>query len=367
MKKLFGLITSILFLALLLGLYTVAQTIERIGLPDENLPIVKKIYVGWRLHISLGDLFSISKKQNNQILFTVHPEENISSIANRLLSLGVIIDDSLFTDYLVYSGKDRSFRSGIYWIEPGLNLLQIANIFQDLDSKNVIFGVLPGWRAEEIAALLPSSGLKIDPNTFLEKVFTNEVYLQIEELNTLSNLEGFLFPGKYRIPREASAEDLISILTGKFWEEAGYPFLESIKNQALTLQEAVILASIIQRETVVKEEAPLIASVFLNRLRAGIPLQSDPTVQYALGFDAEKKTWWRVELTSQDLLIDSHFNTYIYKGLPPHPICNPDTNLLLAVAFPATSNFYYFRAACDNSGQHLFSETYADHLKNACN
>jgi UPF0755 protein len=111
---------------------------------------------------------------------------------------------------------------------------------------------------------------------------------------------------------------------------------------------------------------PLIASVFHNRLAANMKLDSDPTVQYSLGYNPKQKTWWTNPLSSADMSVDSPFNTYRYPDLPPGPIANPGLAALRAVAFPDQSPYYYFRAACDGSGRHLFATTFSEHLANAC-
>jgi len=113
-------------------------------------------------------------------------------------------------------------------------------------------------------------------------------------------------------------------------------------------------------------EMPLIASVFYNRMEIGMKLQTDPTVQYALGYDSLQATWWTSPLDSVDLEVDSPYNTYKYPGLPPGPICNPGWAALQAVAYPDESPYYYFQAKCDSSGFHNFAETYEQHLLNNC-
>jgi UPF0755 protein len=134
----------------------------------------------------------------------------------------------------------------------------------------------------------------------------------------------------------------------------------------LNLYKGVILASIVSREAIVEDEMPLIASVFYNRLNGGEKLETDPTVQYALGYNEAQGTWWTNPLSAADLLFDSPYNTYLYPGLPPGPISNPGLAALRAVAFPAQTPYKYFRAACDGSGRHLFAETFEEHLGNAC-
>ena len=136
--------------------------------------------------------------------------------------------------------------------------------------------------------------------------------------------------------------------------------------QGLTTQEAVILASIIEREAVIEDEMPMIASVYLNRIKSGMLLNADPTVQYALGYNITQETWWTNPLSKEDLNAASSYNTYIQPGLPPGPICNPGINALKAVAFPAQTPYFYFRASCDGSNRHLFSETLQEHIDNAC-
>ena len=132
------------------------------------------------------------------------------------------------------------------------------------------------------------------------------------------------------------------------------------------MHQALILASIIEREAILDEEMPLIASVFLNRLDQNMQLAADPTVQYALGYNSNQNSWWTNPLSLEDLKYQSPYNTYIHVGLPPGPICNPGLNALQAVAMPAQSDFFYFRAACDGSGSHNFAVTFEEHLENGC-
>ena len=142
--------------------------------------------------------------------------------------------------------------------------------------------------------------------------------------------------------------------------------IEGLAQQGLSLYQGLILASIVQREAVVAAEMPIIASVFHNRLKVPMKLETDPTVQYALGYNASSNSWWKTPLTFSDLEVDSPYNTYLYPGLPPTPIASPGLAALQAVAYPAQTPYYYFRAACDNSGKHNFSETFEQHLQFAC-
>jgi UPF0755 protein len=158
----------------------------------------------------------------------------------------------------------------------------------------------------------------------------------------------------------------VGLLLLEFSNTLSYEIKAGIEQQGLSLYEGVILASIVEREAILAEEMPIIASVFYNRLAIGMRLETDPTVQYAIGYNPGQGTWWTNPLSLSDLQIDSPYNTYLYPGLPPSPISNPSITALQAVAFPAQTPYYYFRAACDGSGRHNFSETYDQHLSNAC-
>ena len=173
-------------------------------------------------------------------------------------------------------------------------------------------------------------------------------------------------PGSYQFRRGTTAEDFVLILMQAFDEKVDRELRQGFERQGLSLFQAVTLASIVQRETVVEEEMPIIASVFYNRLASGIKLDTDPSVQFAIGYNSAQKTWWTNPLSATDLQFDSPYNTYLYPGLPPGPIASPSLNALRAVAFPAQTPYYYFRAACDHSGKHNFSETYPQHLQNGC-
>jgi UPF0755 protein len=181
-----------------------------------------------------------------------------------------------------------------------------------------------------------------------------------------TTLEGYLFPDTYRVPTEADAGYLVDLILQNFSEQVTLEMRQGFSAQGLSLHEAVTLASIVEREAVVAEERPIIARVFLNRLEQNIPLQADPTIQYAVGYQADVDSWWKHGLTVTDLQMNSPYNTYIIEGLPPGPIANPGLAALQAVAAPATTDDIFFVADCapGQNGRHLFSLTYEEHLAN---
>jgi UPF0755 protein len=228
----------------------------------------------------------------------------------------------------------------------------------------VNFNVLPGWRMEEIAAALPTSGFDFSSDEFKREVIvpTNPpAFLPIG-----GSTEGFLAPGRYILPRKTTASQLIYAMLERFLTELTPGMRTGFADQGLTVYQAVTLASIIQREAIMESEMPLIASVFINRLNVDMPLQSDPTVQYSLGYNSLQGTWWTNPLTATDLTFDSPYNTYLFHHLPPGPISEPGTAALDAVAHPSRSSYYFFQAKCDGSGLHNFAETFAQHQQNNC-
>jgi UPF0755 protein len=271
-------------------------------------------------------------------------------------------------DYLRYKGYDTTIQQGEFELNGGMSPVDIAFQIQQPFSKYIIIGMPAGWRVEQFANSLKSYGVIGNPELIIDMARDPEAYGITSRLPIGDGLEGFLLPmGDYQLEREGlTYEDIIYAMLLNFEAELKPEWEESFSENGLTLREAVILASIIEKETMVEREMPLIASVFYNRLKAGMKLETDPTVQYAIGWNAEQQTWWTNPLSYADLQIDSPYNTYLYPGLPPGPICSPSLAALQAVANPLESNYYYFRAACDDSGTHRFAETYEQHLANGC-
>lgn len=296
--------------------------------------------------------------------FQVQQGESIDSISARLASTGLITDASLLRDYLVYTGLDSSVQAGTYELSASMSVVDIARQMQDATPADVPFVILPGWRIEEIAMSLPTSGLEITPEEFVAA--TSRPPGGYGFLEGAATTEGFLFPDSYVLPRTTTVDGLIAALLRNFGLHLNPDVTEGFARQGLSVYQAVILASIIQREAVHPEEAPAIASVYLNRMKIGMRLDADPTVQYALGYNEAQQTWWTNPLSLDDLKVESAFNTYQNDGLPPAPIDNPGLTALQAVAAPADTPYYYFSARCDHSGYHAFAQTFDQHVRNLC-
>jgi len=360
------LLLVLIFALLLAGIsgWILYESESLFGAPAPSLHGAARIRYAARLLLSKHTLLTPLDLYGGEQDFRVYAGESVSSIAERLCEAHLLSNSRAFQTYLVYSGLDTTIQSGDYRLSAAMTPVEIARALQDASPSQIEFTVLAGWRIEEIAASLATSGFDISPEAFLAAAKSPPI--RPDFLPDSASAEGFLLPDSYLLPRETDAARLVRALLTNFTRQLTPDLREGYEAQGLSIYEAVTLASIIQREAMVDEERPLIASVFLNRLRAGMKLESDPTVQYALGYDEEMQTWWKAPLTLEDLRVDSPYNTYLYPGLPPAPISNPSIESLRAVAFPAETPYYYFRARCDNSGRHAFAETFEEHLRNAC-
>jgi UPF0755 protein len=367
------LILPVLGLLMVISLFTVGaasgipdRAEQTFGPPAPHLSILHQYSYALMLVIQEKNLVTPAGS-GPSLPFRIDSGESVPSITGRLYQDGLITNPGAFRTYLLYSGLDRSIQAGTYNLNPEMTSLEIAQALQDATPAVVALPILPGWRLEEIAAALPTSGLGITPDEFLDAAQTRPAgYSFSQYIPEPPSLEGFLLPGSYEFDRNIEASEVIRFLLNQFEEQVSSDIRAGFNRQGLNLYEAVTLASIIQREAVDDNEMPMIASVFLNRLEVGMRLDTDPTVQYALGYNQDQGTWWTNPLSFTDLQTDSPYNTYRVGGLPPTPIGSPSLAALRSVAFPAQTPYYYFRAGCQDQSRHNFAETYQQHLDNAC-
>jgi UPF0755 protein len=277
---------------------------------------------------------------------------SVKEVGRLLEKEGLIRNSNSFVWYVYLTGKVKAIKAGRYHLTAGM---PFTRIFRELQHGRPIYHrvtIPEGLTQKEITALLSKKGL-INEERF-EALLSDRDFLftYLEEFNPRSG-EGFLFPDTYDFADQASEEEILGVFFRRFlqvWNEIA----PAHTGGNLSSLQMVTLASIIEREAKKEEERPIIAAVFLNRLRLGYPLQSCATVMYALG---ERKT----RLLYEDLRIESPYNTYVYRGLPPGPIANPGRASLMAALRPAETDFLYFVARPD--GTHSFSRTYREHLR----
>lgn len=275
-------------------------------------------------------------------IFVVPKGESIREIVNKLKAKNLIKDPIVFFLMLKKLGLDKKIEAGDFRLNPSMTALEIA---QNLThgTIDIWVTVVEGQRAEEIA------------NSLQEEAPS---YKTSWKDNLIAN-EGYLFPDTYLIPKDADINLLINLMKKNFDKK-----FESIKNSNnnLSIQQIVIIASMIEREAKFPEDRPLVASVILNRLNFSIPLQIDATVQYALGYQKDEKSWWKKNLTFEDLKINSPYNTYKNVGLPPAPIANPGLDALGGVILAPKTDYLYYIS--DKSGHLHFAKNLEGHNLN---
>ena len=340
---------------------------NELGQPGSSITSYQKVVLSVELVNDIDSLKTSLSSNKDELDFIVSEGESVQLICSRLEQSDLIKDADILRLYLIYSGLDRQIRSGSFKLNSYMSPIEISKALTDLNKTSVPFSILPGWRLEEIAASLPTSGLSIDPQEFLLLAYSPSDDLRIKiDLPVGTSLEGYLYPDIYQVSRDITLPSLFDQILGRFNSTFPSDLRSTLSKQGVSLHEAVTLASIIQREAVIREERPLIASVFHNRLEAGMYLETDPTVQYSLGYQESSNTWWKSPLFFKDLEVNSPYNTYQHPGLPPGPISNPDISSLVAVGYPAQTSYYYFRAKCDGSQLHNFAITFEEHLANEC-
>ena len=286
-----------------------------------------------------------------------------AAIQSRLEEKGILKKGSGFALLARLLGVSKSIQAGRYHLSPADPLyailwkLRYGKIVAPVQSK-IIFP--EGTSIYKMGVILKANGMTEEAEKFQglvnegitenlrKKHWTLFKYIPSE------SLEGYLYPDTYLFFRQEKFDSIVEKMLQRF-EEMVMPFWEkSAHATRYSLHEILTLASIIEKEAKLPAERPIIASVFYNRLKAGMPLAADPTIKYAL----ERPTK-RVYL--DQLSIDSLYNTYKRKGLPPGPICNPGIESIKAAVYPATTNYYFFVARAD--GSHVFSRTWQEHQR----
>jgi UPF0755 protein len=300
--------------------------------------------------------------------FRVNPGETLSTIAIRLQNAGLISDEQIFRLLARYLGVDDRLEAGDYRLRRNMTMEEIISQMQHGILRAQSVTIPEGWRLEQIAQLLAKEA-GINEAQFLALArdggydAAQSPYAFLRERPTaVKSLEGYLFPDTYEISQDTDAQKFVELMLKNFDQRVTAELRQSAKEMKWSLYDVVTLAAIVEREAIVNEERPIIASVYLNRLNKGMYLQADPTVQYAKGFSTTSLRWWSQMTGAEMQTTKSAYNTYLNPGLPPGPICNPGLASIKAVLSPANSTYLFFFAKGD--GSHAFAETYEEHLAN---
>jgi len=286
---------------------------------------------------------------SGQQFVLLHPGYTTRRIAHELKAAGVIHNAHAFLLWHYLHGQ-RSLKAGEYLFEHPSNLLEIHDRLARGDIYVHTVVIPEGFNIFDIAQAMQDAGLG-SRDDFI-KAATSQTALISDLDPTAQSLEGYLFPNTYEFTRTQSIPEMIGAMVKQFRQVAQQLGLTT------DLAKTVTMASIVERETAVPEERPLVASVYYNRLAKNIPLQADPSVIYAELLENK----YSGALHHEDMQYDSAYNTYRHPGLPPGPIGNPGRTSLEAAMHPAQSGFYYF--VSDGNGHHRFANSLEEHNRN---
>ena len=274
---------------------------------------------------------------------------SVRSMGQRLAQAGILRNEWSFSLLVRLKKVGHALQAGEYEFAPGIDTAQVIEKLRKGERVVRRLTIPEGYTFEQIAQLMVDAG--IGSLAEIKATFQDPRYLQRLGFPAVS-LEGYLFPETYEYDRSTTVEDLLGRMIDEFKKNLGPLGWEQAQGVGWTIPQWVTFASIIEKETGQAVERPKIASVFHNRLRLGMPLQSDPTVIYGLpNFDGN--------LRKNDLLNPHLYNTYVYKGLPPGPIASPGKESLRAVLYPENSEFLFFVSRGD--GSHYFSRSLEEH------
>lgn len=295
-------------------------------------------YFWWQYSIA-----PVDPSDKTPVVFVVRQGEGGKEIAAALSGDNLIHSSTGFYLLIKLLGIEKELQVGDFRLNKTMDARTIA-----MELTHGILDVwvttLEGWRDEEIASQL-NKDLDIPENQFI-----------------LYAKEGYMFPDTYLIPRDATASAIAQILLDNFNTKVTAAMKADATRSGLTFAQTITLASIVEREGKTVQDKPVIAGILLNRIKLGMPLQVDATLQYALGYQPFEKTWWKKDLTDDDKKIDSLYNTYANVGLPPGPISNPGIVSIKAAIYPTASDYLYYLH--DKTGAVHYAKTIAEHEAN---
>lgn len=277
-------------------------------------------------------------------------------IGERLAAAGVVRDALTFRAALVVSGRARALKAGEYRFDAPMHALDVIDKLARGDVYTRLLTFREGLTIMDMAQVFEEKGFG-QAADFRKAASDSSLIADLDP--AAKDLEGYLFPETYSLPRNTPASDVVAQMVKGFRNALTADMIASAKAGGFSVRELVSLAALVEKETGTPEERPIVAAVYRNRVRIRMPMQADPTVIYAL----QKAGKYNGNLTREHLReFDSPYNTYMYPGLPPGPIASPGRASMEAAAKPADADYLYF--VSKNDGSHVFASTLAEHNKN---
>lgn len=303
-------------------------------------------------------LSAVNASATQKTDFQVKSGTTLVPISEQLEAEGFIQSRKDFSAY-AKQNKLTNLKAGTYALSPSMSSQEILDVIHSGKSfEGTRFTIVEGAETREIADQLEEKGLA-DKDKFTKLVNDPQKFAKDYSFlqdDSIRSLEGYLYPATYGIKEGSDEETILRQFLNSFKAEYERTFQAQKNNSKLSFAQIMTLASVIERETIQKDEQALVSSVFYNRIEKKMPLQSCATVQYIL---KEHKQ----VLSAQDIAIDSKYNTYKYNGLPPGPIASPGKDAILAAVNPEKTDYLFFLSRFDGTGKQVFSVTYEDHMK----
>ncbi len=312
---------------------------------------------GWFGYDFYNKIFAVNINEGNEPYeFFIPSNADFNKVVEALKQSGRVNDINSFVWVANRMNYDAHVSSGRYLIQPNLTNRQLVTLLRS-GAQVPVKVTINKFRTKEALAGFISKKLEADSISIVQ-LLNNPVYVA-QYGWTIDNVMSVFLHNTYEFYWNTNAEAFFERMNKEYKRYWNNDRIQKAEKLGLTPEQVITLASIVEEETNMKSEKPIIAGVYLNRLKKGMKLQADPTVRFAIGNFKIK----RIKLIH--LSIDSRFNTYMYEGLPPGPICTPTPVSIESVLNPKSHNYYYFCAKEDFSGTHNFAETHAEHIINA--
>ena len=338
-----------------------------------KIPKLTKVVFAVIIIIFLGGLFfflhiltavnSQNSDNTETTFFTVESGQGVNEISDNLKEAGLIKNQFAFEVYLWFSRIESDLKAGEFQFDKNASIRQIAEILvEGPNSNESIIQIIEGWQATEIAEYIAGK-ISLSEEDFLQviavhdsrQIIPDKTYDFLSDRDPRADLEGYLFPDTYRVFKNTTAAEIVEKMLDNFDKKLTSEMKEEISNQGKTIFEIVILASVLEKELRTDEDKKMAADLFYRRIAVGIPMQSDATVNYVTGKS-------QLQPTYTDTRTESPYNTYLNRGLPPGPICNPSLSSIEAAIYPEGNDYWYYLNKPD--GTTVFSKTLEEHNAN---
>ncbi len=313
------------------------------------------------LSFAFWQLVKPANLKDTLVSFSITPGQDVKTIGLKLKESNLIKSRLVFESWVWLTGTEKKFVAGDYKLPANVNIINLTRLLTgSLALPNEVkVVIIEGWTIKDIASYLEKNNLYFTtdfialvskPQNF--EPLLNNLGIKLTSKPANASLEGYLFPDTYRVYRDSQPDDLVAKMLNNFVDKFKPEWQQEITKRGYNMFQAVTLASIVEKEVANDKDRRLVADIFWRRLKVGRGLESDATINYITGKKA-------LQPSLLDLAVDSPYNTYKYRGLPPGPICNPGASALEAVIYPQSNDYWYFLTTPD--GEVIYSKTFEEH------